>query len=961
MKSPRLPALLLVLALFSMGSLPFGGVEITAVLPTKKHAVYNSSGGDLVVIKGKGLDQLERILFANNPASVLTVKDGETAECVTPPGYAGRVLVSAIDKSGKRTDFKGLFAYDMGEKSSLNFTNETTTRLPYDNTYSADSRVGDIDRDGDDDIVIPAQRAERKMYFNDGEGHFTHAKGFIPSGGNTTIGVDVEFADVNGDGYPDIIVGNEGQNELLINRGKKKPGFFYSVALPAAKGFTQDIAVGDIDGDGDLDFVTSDLGIGIGKGEQNQVYINDGKGNFTDKTAECLPPWSDHSYQSLLVDFDGDGDLDLFVANNGEQNRLYLNDGKGHFKDVTDANLPQDEDLNTAALAGDFDGDGDVDIISISYNTPGPNRLYLNDGKAKFVFAPENMLPLDAERRDYDCAAADLDGDGDLDLVFAGMGTISRIYVNDGKGHFTPIKGGNITTKEYYSFSVNIGDVNGDGKLDISISNLKDQQDFIYINDGAAANPDLPQVTNLFPNYGSDKGGTKIAVYGKGFKNGDKIFFGAEEAPKVRVVSPELIECLAPKGTIGMADIKVAAASGGSVYEDGFMYVSIPEGVLYRDITANVLPSVSVNHEDAAIGDFNGDGFPDIFMCTEDGPHHLFLFNPAMKKYEDVTASNLPPTNVEENNTGYCTKMFDADGDGDLDLVIANDGFTPASDKPGKQNRLYLNDGKGKFSDETAERLPKDTDHSNGVATADFNGDGLPDIVFANVGKNKVYLNGKDGKKGFFSESVDALPPPNDDDSRCVAVADVDGDGDTDIFFGNRKTRNRLYINDGKGKFTDGTEKMLPDETHGGKRGNDSLAPLFADIDGDKDMDLLIGRPFAFEAQLYINDGKGVFKEVEGFPDPDPDAQLHGSTEILLFDADLDGDLDIFVAFWVVDPTMRLLLNDGKNKFVEKRDLLPPGLGNISGARAWDYDGDGDIDLLIIRYGESVFLENKTR
>ena len=135
-----------------------------------------------------------------------------------------------------------------------------------------------------------------------------------------------------------------------------------------------------------------------------------------------------------------------------------------------------------------------------------------------------------------------------------------------------------------------------------------------------------------------------------------------------------------------------------------------------------------------------------------------------------------------DNDLSLGVALGDMDSDGDNDIVLAN--------RAG-QNRLYINDGSGTFTDISLNNLPEDNDLTWGVTLGDVDGDADIDIIFINDGQNRLYLN--DGSGNFTDASLTNLPEDNDA-SRSVFLADTDGDGDADIVIAN-DGQNRLYLN----------------------------------------------------------------------------------------------------------------------------------------------------------------------
>ena len=309
-----------------------------------------------------------------------------------------------------------------------NFTNVSSTHIPQVDHDSEDIGVADFDLDGDPDIIIVSEDDKtNELYLNNGDGTFTDAGDRIPVTGTSN---SVVILDINNDGAADILIGNNGQNNVLINNRK---GFFKDESIQRFGEFldvTQDLSIADIDKDGDQDVI-------VGNEGPNRILINDGSGFFKDQSSDRLPYRAEpeETREVAVADIDGDGDLDIlygnvhaFVPNALRQNRLLLNDGKGFFSDITATHLPKDDNRCFGIAFLDIDDDGDMDIMTGNTNGPrfnvsAPFSVYLNDGLGKFTDATSKILPDSIKGRGFDIDFEDFNGDGIKDLFLSNRGS----------------------------------------------------------------------------------------------------------------------------------------------------------------------------------------------------------------------------------------------------------------------------------------------------------------------------------------------------------------------------------------------------------------------------------------------------------------------------------------------------------------------------------------------------------
>ena len=269
--------------------------------------------------------------------------------------------------------------------------------------------------------------------------------------------------------------------------------------------------------------------------------------------------------------------------------------------------------------------------------------------------------------------------------------------------------------------------------------------------------------------------------------------------------------------------------------------------VLYTDVTSTNLPykDLQLLSMDAGIADLDLDGDMDILIANEHKPN-ILLLNDGKGNFTNVSASHIPQIDHDSEDIGIAD--FDLDGDPDIIVVSEDD----------KTNELYLNNGNGTFV-AAGDRIPV-TGTSNSVVIIDINADGAPDIMIGNNGQNNILIN--DGKGHFKDESIQRFGEYIDV-TQDLSLGDIDNDGDQDVLVGNEGA-NRILINDGNGFFKDQSSDRLPYRT----APEETREVDVADIDGDGDLDILYGNVQAFvpnalrQNRLLLNNGKGFFSDI---------------------------------------------------------------------------------------------------
>jgi enediyne biosynthesis protein E4 len=359
----------------------------------------------------------------------------------------------------------------------------------------------DVNNDGQPDLFISNGKAggqDNLLYINQGGGAFEQVLDAPivtdnkPSDGGT-------FADADNDGDLDAFVVNwyAEDNMYYVKNASNQFDQYLGVAMAASGGYSETASWGDYDNDGLVDLYVTRSGPTFAT-RKNQLYHNDGMNVFT----KMLD--GEHVNNALLsrsvnwTDMDNDGDLDLFVSSEGvssSNEAIYRNDGNSIFTRIISGAIVNNGGSTMSSSWGDYDNDGDLDVYLC--NDGSNNALFRNDGNMNFTKITGDPVVM-TNSHSFSSAWSDIDNDGDIDLfVTNAFNTVAVplnnfLFSNNGNGTFTKIEGGFPATDLSWSYGCAFGDYDNDGFEDLAVATTTfsgvDQPDLLYHNDGNANN-----------------------------------------------------------------------------------------------------------------------------------------------------------------------------------------------------------------------------------------------------------------------------------------------------------------------------------------------------------------------------------------------------------------------------------------------------------------------------------------
>ena len=770
-------------------------------------------------------------------------------------------------------------------------------------------------------------------------------------------GGGVAAGDIDGDGLVDLyFTSNLGSNRLYRNLGNFK---FEDITARAgvadSVGWKSGVTMADVNGDGRLDIYVSGVDY-LGMKGRNVLYINNGDGTFTDRTDEYGLGFSGYSTQAAFFDYDGDGDLDMYLLNSStfselrarkspsrtERNaragdRLYRND-HGHFVDVSEsAHIYSGvEGFGLGVAVSDINLDGCPDIY-IANDFPENDFLYLNNCNGTFT---ESIAQATGHTSRFSMGAdvADFNNDGRPDIAVVDMLPDSeRILKTAATAESYSQFNQKLALGYHYQYARNTLQLNRGvtgGKLRFSEIGL--------LAGLAATDWSWAPLFADFDNDGRKDLFVTTGIYRRPndldyIASFDSIPTGVEP-PAARLIArmphvPQPNYAFHNNGDLTFTNLAAAWGLNAPGFSNGAAYVDLDnDGAL--DLVVNNLNAPATVYRNR-------------IRDLDSAAHH----------YLTVTLRGSGA-----NTAGIGAKvMITAGGTHQLVEVMPTRGFESSVDP-----RAHFGLGTTSRVDSLTVIWPDRryqtltnvaADQFITVSQADARSQPPPPIrpsshpsLFSDI-TDRLPISYKHAENTFFDFGREPLMPHLlSTEGPALAVGDVNGDGRDDIYVGGAKWQpGALFLQDASGRF-----HPVPEPAFRADSLDEDVDAALFDADGDGDLDLYVvsgGNEFwegaPLRDRLYLNDGHGNFT---WSPDALPGFAHNGSCIVPSRDFLFVGSR-VVARQYGVTPRSYLLQNDGKGHFRDVTAEKAPGLdsiGMVSRATWVDYDGDGKLDLIVV-------------
>lgn len=641
-------------------------------------------------------------------------------------------------------------------------------------------------------------------------------------------------------------------------------------------------------------------------------------------------------------DFDNDGDLDLAFGNSDAYPvELYRNDN-GTLIPIPG---PTEPDRTLDLAWGDFDGDGDQDLAvgngNISDTGNSQNRIYRHDGLDASGNPILTLIWTSAESElTTSVAWGDVDNDGILELAVGNGGVETLVgSVDIPAGHsnrlyrYTTALDGSATFESAWESA------EADLTLDVAWADVNGDGllDLAAANAGVEVECDLSEFKCETASLGQHN---RLYLNENGMLGETAVWSSDEADPSSSLAWGDYDNDGDPDLAVGNFNGRFQASLtwGGDLVETTGE-ISGHSNHIYRNdngqLTASAIFTTTEQDAttDVAWGDYDNDGDLDLAVAntatTLGSTPSPADFRNRIYRNSGWVLEQTAVWSSTESEFSFDVAWGDVDNDGDLDLAVANGDFDQ-----GQPSRLYRNDSVALGNSATWSSAH--SHNSFAIALADIDSNGSLDILVGNGGRtitqaNQFYRN----QGGAFVADDLAWPNLISDTTTSLAPADIDGDFDLDLVVGNNDQPNRLYRN------TNGV--LLPDPAWAVTVPG-TTAVAWADIDNDGDLDLAIGSRFAPLA-LYLNQN-GTLSTTPAWQAP----TVHNIWTIAFGDADGDGYVDLAVGSRSINEPVRLYQNlgmgvDGVLQLVE---IWQSAEQDVTYSLAWgDINQDGYLDLAV--------------